>query len=164
MFPKRLEATKINAYCVWCLGSATVWCILLIVTALDATNNTATSYSGLVHFTSTDGAGVLPANTTLSNGTRTFSATLNTGGTRTITATDTVTSSITGTSGSITVWQLLHDGSVRCCARRSRMEAGIAPGLVSSVVFTPGGGGGMASPKILFSSHFPRSTGDVRSG
>ena len=30
-----LEATKINAYCVWCLGSATVWCLLVIVTAVD---------------------------------------------------------------------------------------------------------------------------------
>jgi uncharacterized membrane protein len=30
-----LEATKIHAYCVWCLGSATIWSILLIVTAVD---------------------------------------------------------------------------------------------------------------------------------
>jgi uncharacterized membrane protein len=30
-----LEATKINAYCVWCLGSATVWCILVIVAGFD---------------------------------------------------------------------------------------------------------------------------------
>ena len=29
---------------------------------------------------------------------------------------------------------------------------------------TPGGGGGTGKPKILFSSHLPRSTGDVRSG
>src|SRR5205807_2600834 len=73
------------------------------VTAQDAFNNTATGYAGTVHFTSTDGAAVLPANSTLSSGTGTFSATLATGGSQTITATDTVTSSITGTSGTITL-------------------------------------------------------------
>jgi Beta-propeller repeat len=73
------------------------------VTAQDALNNTATNYSGTVHFTSTDGAGILPANSTLSGGAGTFSATLKTVGARTITATDTVTASITGTSGTIVV-------------------------------------------------------------
>ena len=33
-----------------------------------------------------------------------------------------------------------------------------------SVVSTPGGGGGTATPKMLSSSHLPRSTGEVRSG
>src|SRR5205807_1258307 len=46
------------------------------VTALDAFNNTATGYAGTVHFTSSDGAATLPGNTTLTNGTGTFSATL----------------------------------------------------------------------------------------
>src|ERR1700722_787594 len=73
------------------------------VTALTAGNATATGYSGTVHFTSTDGAAVLPANATLTNGTGTFSATLKTAGNQSITATDTVTSSITGTSGSVVV-------------------------------------------------------------
>jgi hypothetical protein len=73
------------------------------VTALDQFNNTATSYGGTVHFTSSDGAATLPANSTLTNGTGTFSATLGTNGNQTITATDTVTSSITGTSNTITV-------------------------------------------------------------
>ena len=73
------------------------------VTALDATNATATGYTGTVHFTSSDGQAVLPANGTLTNGTGTFSATLKTTGAQTITATDTVTASITGTSGAITV-------------------------------------------------------------
>src|SRR4029078_12342390 len=68
------------------------------VTAQAASNNTAFGYAGTVHFTSTDGAAVLPANTTLTNGTGSFSATLKTAGNQTITATDTVTSSITGTS------------------------------------------------------------------
>jgi hypothetical protein len=73
------------------------------MTALNAFNNTATAYTGMVHFTSSDGAAVLPADTTLTNGVGTFSATLQTAGGRTITATDTATSSITGTSGNIAV-------------------------------------------------------------
>jgi autotransporter-associated beta strand protein len=73
------------------------------VTALDANNNTVTNYSGTVHFTSTDAQATLPANSTLTNGTGTFSATLKTGGNQTLTATDTTTSSITGTSGAIAV-------------------------------------------------------------
>src|SRR6185295_7569317 len=46
------------------------------VTAQDQFNNTATTYGGMVHFTSSDGAAVLPANATLTNGVGTFSATL----------------------------------------------------------------------------------------
>jgi uncharacterized repeat protein (TIGR01451 family) len=73
------------------------------VTALDQFNNTATGYAGTVHFTSTDPSATLPTNSTLTNGTGTFSATLKTAGNRTITATDTTTSTITGTSNTITV-------------------------------------------------------------
>src|SRR6202007_1766168 len=57
---------------------------------------------GTVHFSSSDGAAVLPANSSLTNGTGTFQVTLNTTGSQTMTATDTVTSTITG-SVSITV-------------------------------------------------------------
>lgn len=80
------------------------------VTALDAFNNTATGYTGTVHVTSSDVAATLPANHTytsglgLENGVHNFAVTLNTAGAgRTITATDTVTASITGTSAGITV-------------------------------------------------------------
>ena len=73
------------------------------VTAVDATNNTVTAYSGTVHFTSTDAQAVLPANSMLTNGTGTLSVTLKTPGSQTITATDTVTASIAGTSNPITV-------------------------------------------------------------
>ena len=75
----------------------------VMVTALTATNATATSYTGTVHFTSSDGAAVLPANSTLTNGVGTFQATLNTVGNQTITTTDTVTATITGASGAINV-------------------------------------------------------------
>jgi Putative Ig domain len=72
------------------------------VTAQDSYNNTATAYAGTVHFTSTDSAATLPANSSLTNGTGSFQATLKTNGAQSITATDTV-SGITGTSGNITV-------------------------------------------------------------
>jgi hypothetical protein len=71
------------------------------VTAQDSANNTVASYSGTVHFSSTDGAATLPVNATLTNGVGTFNGTLKTAGSRTISATDTVTASITGTSGAI---------------------------------------------------------------
>jgi uncharacterized repeat protein (TIGR01451 family) len=73
------------------------------VTALDAFDNTATGYSGTVHFTSSDAPATLPADSTLTSGAGTFAATLMTGGNQTLTATDTVTASITGTSASILV-------------------------------------------------------------
>src|SRR5262249_30566942 len=73
------------------------------VTSRNQNNNTATAYSGTVHFTSTDGNASLPSDGTLSNGTGSFNATLKTAGSQTITATDTVSSGITGTSNSITV-------------------------------------------------------------
>jgi hypothetical protein len=75
----------------------------ITVTALDASNNVAASYTGTVHFTSTDAQAMLPANSTLTNGTGTFSATMKTVGSQTITATDTATVSITGSSSSINV-------------------------------------------------------------
>jgi hypothetical protein len=71
------------------------------VTALDASNNVFTSYSGTVHFTSTDGQATLPANSTLTMGTGNFSATFNTLGNQTITATD--SASLTGKSSAIDV-------------------------------------------------------------
>jgi len=75
----------------------------ITVTALTAANATATGYTGTVHFTSSDGSAVLPVNSTLTNGVGTFQATLNAVGNQTITATDTVTASITGASGAINV-------------------------------------------------------------
>ncbi len=73
------------------------------ITALDASNRMTTNYAGTAHFTSTDGQAVLPSNSMLTNGMGTFSATLKTAGSQSITATDTVTASITGASSSINV-------------------------------------------------------------
>jgi hypothetical protein len=74
------------------------------VTALDASNNVAATYSGTVQITSSDFQAILsPSTSKLVNGIGTFSATMNTAGTQTITVTDTVAASITGTSPSIDV-------------------------------------------------------------
>src|SRR5262249_38759303 len=77
--------------------------ISFTVTARDAFNNTATGYTGTVHFTSSDTAATLPANSTLTNRTGTFSVPFATAGNQTITATDTANASVTGTSGIIAV-------------------------------------------------------------
>ncbi|HBI41831.1 MAG TPA: hypothetical protein DDY78_03115 [Planctomycetales bacterium] len=82
-------------------GSTAGSAFSVTVTALDPYNNTATGYTGAVHFTSTDGQAVLPSNYTFTvadNGVHTFSSgvILKTAGTQTVTASDTVTSAITG--------------------------------------------------------------------
>ncbi len=68
------------------------------VSAVDSFNNASPSYSGTVHFTSTDGRATLPANSQLINGTGIFSATLATGGVQTLTATDTSNASFTASA------------------------------------------------------------------
>ncbi len=73
------------------------------VTAQDAGGNTVTGYTGTVAITSSDPRAVLPPNATLSGGVGTFAVTLKTAGTQSITATDTVTASISGTQTGITV-------------------------------------------------------------
>lgn len=84
-----------------------------VVTVLDQFGNTVTGYTGTVHFTSTDrgSAAQLPADYMFTtgasgdNGLHSFpnGATLVTSGMQTITATDTLTSSITGASNPIAV-------------------------------------------------------------
>jgi hypothetical protein len=78
------------------------------VTALDPYGNLATGYRGTLHFTSTDPAASisLPANSTFTAsdaGSHVFSATLQTLGTQTITATDTGNGSLAGTTPAITI-------------------------------------------------------------
>jgi hypothetical protein len=77
--------------------------ITIFVSALDASNNGAIGYNGTVHITSSDGTAILPANATLQTGSGSFQITLETPGNQTVTATDTVTPSIKGTSSAIAV-------------------------------------------------------------
>ncbi|HEY9502810.1 MAG TPA: Calx-beta domain-containing protein, partial [Pyrinomonadaceae bacterium] len=111
------------------------------VTAQDQFNNTATGYTGTVHFTSTDGAAVLPADSTLTNGVGTFSATMNTPGNQTITATDTVTAPITGTSNTIVVGNLpitIHDAQV------AEPPSGSVNMIFTVTLTAPAGAGGVS--------------------
>jgi hypothetical protein len=88
------------------------------VTALDQLGETAANYRGTVHFSSSDPLAMLPGDYTFSaadNGVHTFSATLKTAGSQSLTATDTADAGITGTQSGIivtaaTVNQLLVQG------------------------------------------------------
>ena len=100
----------------------------MTVSAVDAFNNVATTYRGTVHFTTTDtGSGVvLPADYTFTagdNGTHTFSGVAwATAGSQTVTATDTTTNSVNGTSGTITLSPATRP-SPRARSRRRRRWA-----------------------------------------
>jgi hypothetical protein len=76
------------------------------VTAKNADGTTATGYTGTVQLTSSDPQAVLPANYTFTaadHGMHTFSATLKTAGTQSVTATDVVTFGLGGSETGITV-------------------------------------------------------------
>ena len=121
------------------------------VTAYDPYGNVATGYTGTVGLTSGDSQAVLPASYTFTtgtgkdNGVHTFSATLNTAGTQYLTATDTTTSSITGTQSGIVV-QAVASGLVAewTFDEGSGTTAGDATGnnhtgtLVGNVTWTAG--------------------------
>jgi hypothetical protein len=73
---------------------------------VDAYGNRVSSYTGTVHFTSSDAKAVLPADYTFKaadNGTHVFIVTLWSDGTQSVTATDTATPSITGSQTGIVV-------------------------------------------------------------
>jgi hypothetical protein len=75
------------------------------VRAIDPIGQTASDYTGTVHFTSSDGQAILPADytfTTADGGVHSFSATLETSGLQSLTATDTTTG-FTGTQQGIIV-------------------------------------------------------------
>jgi hypothetical protein len=73
--------------------------VSITVSALDAGNNPANSYTGTVHFSSSDPQAGLPADytfTTADQGTHTFTVTLKTAGSQNITVADTAHSDIDG--------------------------------------------------------------------
>ncbi|HEY3323559.1 MAG TPA: PKD domain-containing protein [Planctomycetota bacterium] len=78
----------------------------LTVSGTDAYGNAVATYTGTIHFSSTDANAVLPSDYTFvsgDQGTRNFTATLKTAGAQNITATDTVVGSILGVQISIDV-------------------------------------------------------------
>ncbi len=75
--------------------------IAVTVRALDSTGATDASYTGTVHFTTTDGQAALPADYTFTaadNGVHTFMLTLRTAGSQTVTVVDTSLAAITGST------------------------------------------------------------------
>jgi hypothetical protein len=124
----------------------------LTITAQDQYGNIATSYSGTVQFTSTDPNAVFPLNNvTLTSGTGTFSATLKTAGTQSITATDSTRTSLTGTQSGITV------NPAAASAFIIEAPATVAPGVpISFTVTAVDANGNVAtgySGTIVFSSN-----------
>jgi hypothetical protein len=77
--------------------------VSVTVRAVDASGALVTTYTGMVHFTSSDAQATLPADSTLTGGTGTFSVTFKTTGNQTISAKDTATASIAGTSSIVSV-------------------------------------------------------------
>src|SRR5439155_123989 len=69
----------------------------------DAFGNRVTTYTGTVHFTSSDAPATLPGNYAFTNGVLTFTATLWTAGTQSLTVTDTASPTITGSQTGIRV-------------------------------------------------------------
>ena len=145
------------------------------VTAKDAYGNTATGYTGTVHFTSSDGQAVLPANYTFVSGdagVHTFSVTLKTAGNQTVTATDTVTGSITGSSGTVAVAAAAASTlSAQCtgqCDGRAQLQrhghgqrayGNTATGYTGTVHFTSSDAAGRAArPTTRSSRATPGST------
>ncbi len=96
--------------------------IAVTVTAQDPYSNTVSNYAGTIHFTSTDAAAILPANSTVTNGTGTFFLTLRTAGSQTVSATDTLNSSVTGSTGTVTVSPAAA-AKIAVSARRARWQA-----------------------------------------
>jgi hypothetical protein len=87
-------------------GSSAGAAVPLMLRANDTNGNVAVSYTGTVHFTSSDPMAVLPKDYTFTAadlGTQTFTATLFQAGTMTIAATDILNSSITPGTASVTV-------------------------------------------------------------
>src|SRR5207247_8769305 len=111
-------------------------------------NSTATGYRGRVHFTSSDAAAVLPGDYTFTAadaGVHSFTATLKTPGSRTLTVKDTANASITG-SAPILVHALHFDVAAPATVTRGRSfsftvtakdDAGVTvTGYTGSVHFT----------------------------
>jgi hypothetical protein len=98
------------------------------VTAMDASDDPVTDYAGTLHFTSSDGSATLPANYTFvggDNGSHTFTdgVTLQTVGTQSVKARDTVDNSINGTVN-VAVMRVKHARTITLRLRGSLRAVG----------------------------------------
>jgi hypothetical protein len=128
------------------------------VTVRDAYGNTATGYTGTVHFASTDAQSTLPADYTFTaddQGTHTFAAALKTAGTQSLTATDTSTTSVTGTESGISV------SPAAASQFRVTAPAGSTAGSAFSVTVTALDAYGNTASGYRGTAHFTSSDGQV---
>jgi hypothetical protein len=109
------------------------------VEALDPFGNQATGYTGAVHFSSSDAAATLPANYTFSatdQGLHTFSVTLRTAGSQTVTATDLHAPAITAQT-------------VVGVAPVASLSAPLAGGINQDLTFTLSASGGSSASTVF---------------
>lgn len=99
----------------------------ITVTAKDAFGNTIPWYTGTVHFSSNDSSAVLPADYTFQaqdQGIKTFTVTLKTAGTNTITVAEATNSQVNGNSGNIAVTHAATVSSIAITPATSAITAG----------------------------------------
>ncbi len=131
----------------------------ITITAKDTYGNIATGYTGTVQFSSSDSTANLPSNYTFvagDNGVHTFTngVTFNTAGTHSITTTDTVTSSITGSQSGIVI--PLNDAAVSLTV--SGFPSPQTAGAEGSFTVTAKTSGGTTSTSYSGTVHFTTSS------
>jgi hypothetical protein len=126
------------------------------VTALNANGTVNTGYTGTVTFSSSDPQAVLPANYTFTaadQGTHTFTATLKTAGTQSITATDTASGSVTGSEAGIMI------KPAAAAKFLLRAPSSVTRGVAFSVTLTVQDANGNVATGYTGTVHFSSSDG-----
>lgn len=96
----------------------------------DIYDNPVTTYTGTLHFSSSDGQATLPTDYTFGGGdagTHTFTATLATNGAQSLTATDTIDSSLFGSANITVASQIVGTGGIGSC-NEAAFKAALAVG------------------------------------
>ncbi len=125
------------------------------VTAQDAYGNTTTGYTGTVHFTSSDGAATLPADTTLTRGGGTFRVTLWTSGSQTVDAADSLNDAIVGVSNPVAVSTAAAGYAIQLAA--SSLTAGATLTFTVTAVDGSGNTATGYTGTVQFSSSDPKA-------